>query len=101
MIKHVVMWKIKDTISQTRVESMIKIKDELENLNGKIDGLIHIEVGIDFLKSDNSYDVILVSEFTNKVALEQYQVHPLHVRVANEIVKPVSSSRVVVDYECK
>ena len=68
-------------------------------LNGKIEGLIHLEVGIDFLQSDASYDVVLYSELANKEALDFYQNHPLHVKAATEVVKPAATSRIVVDYE--
>ena len=71
----------------------------LEDLNGKIEGLIHLEVGIDFLQSDASYDVVLYSELANKEALDFYQNHPLHVKAATEVVKPAATSRIVVDYE--
>lgn len=99
MIKHIVMWKINKGLHESKDSVARNIKDGLENLNGKIDGLMHLEVGIDFLKSENSYDVVLVAEFINKQALDYYQTHHLHTKVATEIVKPVVIERVAVDYE--
>ena len=46
-----------------------------------------------------SYDVGLYSELADKAALDFYQNHPLHVKVATEVIKPAAVSRVVVDYE--
>ena len=99
MVKHIVMWKIKETNGLTKEQTAQRIKEALEGLNGKIEGLRHLEVGIDFLQSDASYDVVLYSELEDKAALEYYQAHPLHVKVATEIVKPAATSRVVSDYE--
>ncbi len=96
MVKHIVMWKIKETNGLTKEQTAQQIKEALE---GKIEGLRHLEVGIDFLQSDASYDVVLYSELEDKAALEYYQAHPLHVKVATEIVKPAATSRVVSDYE--
>ena len=77
MVKHIVMWKIQGVNGQSKEETAQEIKRTLEDLNGKIEGLIHLEVGIDFLQSDASYDVVLYSELANKEALDFYQNHPL------------------------
>ena len=99
MVKHIVMWKIKEVNNQSKEETAQRIKATLEDLNGQIEGLINLEVGIDFLQSDMSYDVVLYSELADKAALDFYQNHPLHMKVATEVIKPVVISRVVVDYE--
>ena len=54
MVKHIVMWKIQGVNGQSKEETAQEIKRTLEDLNGKIEGLIHLEVGIDFLQSDAS-----------------------------------------------
>ena len=99
MVKHIVMWKIQGINGQTKEETAQQIKRGLEDLNGQIEGLIKLEVGIDFLQTDSSYDVVLYSELTDKEALDFYQNHPLHVKAATEVVKPAATSRIVVDYE--
>jgi len=99
MVTHIAMWKIKEVNNQSKEETAQRIKATLEDLNGQIEGLINLEVGIDFLQSDMSYDVVLYSELADKAALDFYQNHPLHMKVATEVIKPVVISRVVVDYE--
>lgn len=100
MIKHIVMWKVKEhEVHGTKEEVMRKIKLELEALKGCIEGLEEIEVGINFNPSDAAYDVVLNSVLVSKEALEAYQKHPKHMQVANELVRQVATSRVVVDYE--
>lgn len=94
MVKHIVMWKVKDKNDET----LNKIKADLESLKDKITEIEKIEVGIDFNGSEAAYDVVLYSEFKNQEGLDTYQNHPEHIKVA-QFVKSVVSSRAVVDYE--
>lgn len=100
VVKHIVMWKVKEhPVYGTKEEVMEKIKVALEGLEGQIEGLEEIEVGINFNASENAYDVVLYSLLVSKEALENYQAHPKHLLVANNLVRQVAVSRVVVDYE--
>jgi hypothetical protein len=86
MIKHIVMWKLKE-VSECgdRIQNAKKMKHELEALKTKIPQIRHIEVGINNIASDASYDIVLYSEFANEQDLETYQKHPEHLKVAEFI----------------
>jgi hypothetical protein len=86
------MWKLRDKADA------VAIKARLEALDGRIPGLLHIEVGIDFLVSEQSADVVLVAELADREALENYQAHPEHQAVI-PLVKAAAIARTVVDYE--
>lgn len=92
MVKHIVMWKLGDKADAAEV------KERLEALQGKIPGLLNIEVGIDFLESEQSADVVLYSELESREALDLYQAHPEHQAVI-PLMQRVTTSRTVVDYE--
>ena len=99
MIKHIVMWKLKDEAEGNSKEENAKIiKNSIEDLKEKINEIVDIEVGIDVNKSDQAYDVVLYSTFNSLEDLDSYQKNPDHVK-ASSFVKKVASSRVVVDYE--
>lgn len=99
MIKHIVLWKLKDSAySKTKLENAKAIKAMLEDLRGKIPGLLKIEVGIDFSGTDQSADVVLYSEFSSREALEDYQVHPLHEPI-KAYVMGARVERRIADYE--
>jgi len=99
MIKHIVLWKLKEAANgMNKDENARTIKEKLENLKGKIEGLIEIEVGIDFLHSAESADILLYSTFESKDALANYQQHPLHAAIMPFIAEARSERR-VVDYE--
>lgn len=98
MVKHVILWNLKEQFSNEEKETIKKeIKESLEGLYGKIPGLLKIKVNTEPLKSSNA-DLMLDSEFVSEEALKQYAVHPLHVEVANEKVRPFTAGRVCMDY---
>ena len=99
MVKHVILWTLSDKLSKEEKELVKKgIKEGLEGLCGKIDGLEYIKVITEPLAS-SSCDVMLDSGFVSEAALKGYAVHPLHVEVANTRVRPYTASRVCMDFE--
>jgi len=99
MIKHIVMWKLKDRANgNDRTTNAKSIKEKLESLNGKIPGLLKLEVGIDFSGTKDSFDVVLYSEFRSKDDLNNYQNHPDH-KAVFPFVGEAKLERHVVDYE--
>lgn len=98
MVKHIVIWKLKDfSNGKSKQENALEIKKQLESLNGRMPGMIKLEVGIDFSNTENSSDIVLYSEFESKEALDNYQVHPDHEKL-KPFVSSCRSERRVVDY---
>ena len=96
MVKHIVMWKLKENANgENKKTNAIKMKKMLESLQGVVPGAYKMEVGINY--NPGGYDVVLYSEFNDHDALEGYQVHSEHVKV-QEFVHQVMSDRVVADY---
>lgn len=99
MIKHIVMWRLKDTAhGNDRATNARLIKQQLEALHGRIPGLLRIEVGLDYSATEASHDVVLYSEFESRAALDAYQIHPEHKAVV-PFVKEAARERAMVDYE--
>jgi len=96
MIKHVVVWKIKDPAQKAAHASAVK--RALEALRGHIPGMLSIEVGVDLALDPHADDVVLYSEFADRAALELYQKHPLH-EDAKAIVSLLVTGRRAVDWE--
>jgi hypothetical protein len=95
MITHIVFFKLNDpspgNIAATR--------DKLLGMAGKISGIRQIEVGVDVVRSERSYDLALVTRFDSLADLQAYQLHPCHADDVVPHVKSVCSSIVAVDYE--
>ena len=99
MVKHMIMWTLKDEYSGFEVDKIKKdIKEGLEGLAGKIPGLVEIRVHINGFSSSNT-DLLLDSTFENEEALKNYAVHPEHVAVAENRVRPFTKIRSCFDYE--
>lgn len=98
MVKHIVMWKLKEQEDQdAKVDNARKIKEAIDALKEKIPVIKEIEIGFNFNPSDAAYDVLLYSVFESKEDLDIYQKHPEHVIVA-DFIKKVTAGRAVVDY---
>lgn len=99
MIKHIVFWRLNESAYGNNKQSNSKIlKDKLLAMQDKVDGLLKVEVGFNFSKEKDSSDVVLYSEFENKEALHQYQIHPDHEEI-KKWLSEVRYERRVVDYE--
>ena len=98
MVKHVILWTLKDEYSVEEKENIkLGIKEGLEGLAGQIPGLIDIKVNINGLSSSNA-DLMLDSTFESEEALKGYSVHPAHVAVADGKVSPFTATRTCLDY---
>ena len=99
MVKHIILWTLKDELSAEEKEQVKKsIKEGLEGLAGKIPGMVDIKVNINGLASSNA-DLMLDSTFENEEALKGYAVHPDHVAVADGKVRPYTKIRSCLDFE--
>ena len=96
MVKHIILWKLKDEANTDEVKA--GIKQGLEGLMGKIPGLTEIKVQTIYLDTSN-VDVMLYSVFESAEALKGYSLHPAHVEVANTKVRPFTATRSCIDFE--
>ena len=98
MVKHIILWKLKEEFNTDSVK--LGIKSSLEGLLGVVPNLVEIKVETETLPSSN-VDVMLYSVFTDFDALKNYAVHPEHVKAADNFVRPYTETRAFFDYEEK
>lgn len=94
VITHIVFFKLKDSSP----ENISAVREKLLTLDGNVPQLRFLEVGMDVIRSERSYDLALVARFDSLEDLQAYQVHPFHVEIANYIAG-VRESAIAVDYE--
>jgi hypothetical protein len=98
MVKHVILWTLKDELSEAqKAEVKAGIKEGLEGLAGQIPGMTEIKVYTDALPSSNT-DLMLETTFTDEESLKGYAVHPKHVAVADGKVRPYTATRNCMDF---
>lgn len=94
MITHIVFFKLKDPSA----ENIERTRAVLTSMEGQLPMLRHLEVGVDILRTERSYDIALITKFDSLADLDAYQVHPFHVEVAS-FIAGVRESAVAVDFE--
>lgn len=95
MIRHIVCFKLKDNSP----EECEKAASILKSMEGNVDLIREIEVGVDFLHSHRSYDVILQVVLDDAKALDDYQKDDYHCSVVKEHMHKVTETSVSMDYE--
>jgi len=95
MITHIVLFKLKEPTA----ENMALAKEKLLSMDGKIPMLQQLEVGIDVIRSERSYDVALYTKFASLEDLQAYQVHPYHAGEVVPFMKANCTASVAADYE--
>lgn len=92
MIKHVVMWKLKDA-GQAPF-----FKAQLDSCDRLVPGMLVFEVAIRTDELEANCDVVLYSVFEDKAALAAYQHHPQHQQVSRGL-GALRETRTVLDYD--
>ncbi len=95
MIKHVVCYQLKERTE----EKKRAVKEMFMSMPSKIEVIKEIQVGLDFLKSERSYDVVLEITFETVEDMKVYQQHPYHLNTVKPFMKEAKDLSVSVDFE--
>src|SRR5450830_1191426 len=99
MIKHIVLWKLKELAEGgDRLSNAAKMKTMLDACANLVPGILKFETTLAQPGLEATYDVILYSEFADKAALDAYQDHPDHVAI-KPFFGAVRDERQCMDYE--
>ena len=98
MLRHIVMWKVKDGVEgRTKEESAVLLKENFEALKGKVEVLVDIQMGINAIDDPDSKDLVLVADVKDEEDLTAYKIHPDH-QAAVKFASTMLYERVVIDY---
>ncbi|QXE89056.1 Dabb family protein [Geomonas subterranea] len=95
MIVHIVLFKLKEATA----ENVEAARQRLLSMDGKVELLRHLEVGVDLIRSERSADIALYTKFDSLEDLQAYQVHPYHANEVAAYMRSVCASVVAADYE--
>ncbi|MBQ6852517.1 MAG: Dabb family protein [Oscillospiraceae bacterium] len=93
MVKHIVIYTLKEGVNKT--EAVELIRSVLEPLVGKIPGLLSMQIRSCY---QGGMDYALYSEFDSKKSLAGYGEHPAHLEAKSHFWHMLDS-RVCADYE--
>ena len=96
-VYHVVLIWLKTYRNEMRINKIINASKELKN----IPGVLEVSTG-KVLRSarvivDDTFDVSVIIKFASKEYLKDYLVHPIHVKIANEVIKPLANKILIYD----
>lgn len=98
MVNHIVMWKFKPEIEESRKPELKKAMElNLRSLVGKVPGLLSVQ----FVRqpiSSSTHDIALVTTLEKEADIAVYASHPEHVKVADTYVRPYVTERACLDY---
>lgn len=95
MIQHVVCFKLRDNSP----ENCEKAREILLSMRENVPLVRDISVGVDFLHSPRSYDVILQVTLDSREVLDDYQNDPYHVDVVKKHMHAAAESSIAIDYD--
>lgn len=99
MIKHIVMWKLKEIAQdRSRQENAQRVKELLESCSAIVPGIMKFEVALARVGFEATYDVVLYAEFASRAALDAYNNHPTHLAI-KPIISALREERQCMDYE--
>jgi quinol monooxygenase YgiN len=99
MIRHIVMWKLKEQAEGAgRADNARKMKALLDACADIVPGILKLEVGLAQAGLECTYDVVMYSEFVSAAALAAYQQHPQH-QALKPFFSAVREGRECMDYE--
>ena len=96
-VYHVVLIWLKTYRNEMRINKIINASKELKN----IPGVLEVSTG-KVLRSarvivDDTFDVSIIIKFASKEYFKDYLVHPIHIKIANEVIKPLANKITVYD----
>lgn len=99
MIRHIVMWKLKEEAEGAdRLSNAREMKRRLDECAAIVPGIVQFEVALAQPGLEATYDVVLNSAFESREALEAYASHPTH-KALMPFFKAVRDERQCMDYE--
>jgi len=66
-------------------DDAVEAARRLRALDGVVPSLRSIEVGVDVLRTQRSWDLCLITRFDDEAGMQAYQVHPAHEEVVSWI----------------
>ena len=94
MFTHIVLFKAKEPT----VENLEFLRKTFLSMEGNIKELKELEVGVDVIRSDRSYDVAIITRFDSKEDYLAYDVDEFHVEKVKKVIKPYIESSKTIDF---
>lgn len=96
-LRHVVNWRLAAQDPTERADQAAEVAQRLQSLDGVVESIRALTVGVNAVHPEANWDVCLVADFDDADGLAAYATHPAHVEVAS-FVSSVVAQRAAVDF---
>ena len=94
MFTHIVLFKAKEP-----TEKNLKFLEKtFLSMDGNIEELKQLEVGIDVIRSDRSYDIVIITRFDSKEDYLAYDVNEFHVEKVKKVIGSYIEASKTIDF---
>lgn len=94
MFTHIVLFKVKEPTS----ENLDFLKNTFLSMEGNIDELKSLEVGVDVIRSNRSYNIGIITRFNSKEDYLAYDINEFHVEKVKKIIGPYVECSKTLDF---
>lgn len=94
MFTHIVFFKAKEPTKQ----NLEFLEKTFLSMNGNIKELKELEVGIDVIRSDRSYDIAIITRFDSKEDYLAYDVNEFHVEKVKKVIASYLEGSKTIDF---
>ena len=99
MIRHIVMWKLKEHAEGAdRATNLATMQALLASCVDLVPGMLHFTTAVAAPGFEATCDIVLDSTFASRAALDAYQSHPHHVAM-KPFIGAIRAERQCMDYE--
>ena len=95
MIRHLIVFNIRDGATH---EECLAMAEHGRIVLARIPGVLQVSFGVALVQTAR-YRYNFTIDLENEQAVQQYQVHPLHVAFADEHFRPLAPDRITIDYQ--
>ena len=94
MFTHIVLFKAKEPTE----ENLEFLEKTFLSMDGNIKELKQLEVGIDVIRSDRSYDIAIITRFDSKEDYLAYDVNEFHVEKVKKVIGSYIEASKTIDF---
>ena len=99
MIKHIVMFRLKDTQDKTILQNALEAQSRFQKVIAEVGVLKKGELVINSQNApQDNFTISLLCDFESIDDLNAYQVHPAHVEFSKFLAE-IKTDRACIDYE--
>lgn len=95
MFTHIVLFKVKEPTK----ENLEFLKNTFLSMEGNIKELKNLEVGVDVIGSDRSFNIGIITRFDSKEDYLSYDVNEFHVEKVKKVIGPYVECSKTLDFE--